>query len=150
MRAPHWRPARWAVLALVVVNVAGLQAWAWKEQSTLAAKRNAIRDLLTTTFPDVRVVVDAPLQMERSLTALQRQNGAASSADLEEMLGRFQTVAPEIASPVTIEFIAGELRLKLPTADTVNSESVNARLQAYGYTAQMQGENLVLKQERRP
>jgi general secretion pathway protein L len=150
LRAPHWRPARWAVLALVVVNVAGLQAWSWKEQSTLAAKRNAIRDLLTTTFPDVRVVVDAPLQMERSLTALQRQNGAASSADLEEMLGRFQTVAPEIAAPTALEFIAGELRLKLPTADAVNSESVNARLQAYGYTAKIQGENLVLKQERRP
>ncbi|HPW28952.1 MAG TPA: type II secretion system protein GspL [Rhodoferax sp.] len=150
LRAPHWKPARWAALALVVVNVAGLQAWAWKEQSALTTKRNAIRDVLTTTFPDVRVVVDAPLQMERSLSALQRQNGAVSSADLEEMLGRFQAVAPEIPAPAAIEFVAGELKLKLPTVDAVDPDSLQARMRAYGYAVQMQGDTLVLKQERRP
>ena len=150
LHAPQWKPARWAALALVIVNVGGLQAWAWKEQSALSAKRTAIRDVLTTTFPEVRVVVDAPLQMERSLAALQRQNGATSSADLEEILGRFQAVAPEIAAPTAIEFIAGELRLKLPTTEGFDLAGINTRLQSSGYTSQMQGDTLAIKQERRP
>jgi general secretion pathway protein L len=150
MQAPQWKPARWAVIALVVINLGGLQAWAWKEQSALSAKRGAIREILTSTFPDVRVVVDAPLQMQRSLANLQRQNGAASGADMEEMLGRFQTAAPEIPAPTAIEFIAGELRLKLPTVEGIELAGVNARMQAYGYSVQMRGDNLVLKQERQP
>ena len=150
LRAPQWKPARWAAVAVVVVNLAGLQAWAWKEQSALNTKRTAIREVLSTTFPDIRVVVDAPLQMERSLAALQRQNGAASNADLEEILGRFQAAAPEMNAPTAIEFIAGELRLKLPAAGSADMAGVNARLQAHGYTSQLQGDALVIKQERRP
>jgi general secretion pathway protein L len=150
LKAPQWKPARWAAVALVVVNLAGLQAWAWKEQSALSAKRNAIRDVLTSTFPDVKVVVDAPLQMQRSLANLQRQNGAASSADMEEMLGRFQAVAPEIAAPLAIEFAAGELRLKLPTSVGADQTGLNARMQTFGYSVHMQGDNLVIKQEQRP
>ena len=150
LRAPHWRPARWAVLALVAINLIGLQAWAWKEESTLAAKRAAIRNILTTTFPDVRVVVDAPLQMTRSLADLQRQSGTAASGDLETMLGLFQTLAPEIPAPTAIEFIAGELRLKViaPSEDAVSAAT--AKLQANGYSAVLEGDRLVLKPERRP
>jgi general secretion pathway protein L len=150
LKAPQWKPARWAAAALVIVNLAGLQAWAWKEQSALNAKRLAVRDVLTSTFPEVRVVVDAPLQMERSLATLQRQNGATSSVDMEEMLGRLQAVAPEITAPIAIEFVAGTLRLKLPATNGIDIAGVNARMQAYGYSAQMQDDSLVLKQERRP
>jgi len=150
LQSPKWKPARWAALALVVINVAGLQAWSWKEQSALAAKRAAIRTILTTTFPDVRVVVDAPLQMARSLADLQRQNGAASSGDMETMLGLFQTVAPEIPAPTAIEFMAGELRLKVPDPSAITRPDLSTRLQAHGYAATVDGDRLVLKQERRP
>ena len=148
LRAPQWKPARWALVALVVVNLAGLQLWAWKEQSALAAKRVALRSILTTTFPEVRVVVDAPLQMARSLADLQRQSGAASSADLETMLGLFQAAAPELPTPLAIEFVAGELRLKL--LDPAAAAGAGTRLQAQGYSAALDGDRVVLKQERRP
>jgi general secretion pathway protein L len=150
LQAPHWRPARWAVLALVAINLVGLQAWAWKEQSALAAKRAAIRNILTTTFPDVRVVVDAPLQMTRSLADLQRQSGAAASGDLETMLGLFQALAPEISIPTAIEFVAGELRLKVITPSEDAVLAATAKLQANGYSAVLDGDRLILKQERRP
>ena len=150
LHAPQWKPARWAFAALVAVNLAGLQAWSWKEQSAISAKRNAIRDVLTSTFPEVRVVVDAPLQMQRSLASLQRQNGIASGADMEEMLGRFQAAAPEIGAPAAIEFIAGELLLKLTTTVGVDVPGINARMQAYGYAVQTRGDSLVIKQESRP
>lgn len=150
LRSPRWKPARWAALALVLMNLAGLQAWAWKEQSALAAKRATIREILTSTFPEVRVVVDAPLQMTRSLADLQRQSGAASSADMETMLQAFQSVAPESAAPTAIEFVAGELRLKVPDASAASAASLSAKLQVHGYSARADGDRLVLTQERRP
>lgn len=152
LQSPRWRPARWALVAIVLANLAGLQVWAWKEQAALAAKRTALREILTITFPDVRVVVDPPLQMARSLADLQRQSGAAASGDLESMLGRFQALAPEISTPSAIEFIAGELRLKLPDPAAPTMASAITRLQANGYTVSLDADTLVLKQqaERRP
>lgn len=150
LRAPRWRAARWATVALVAINLVGLQAWAWKQESALAAKRSAIRDTLLATFPEVRVVVNAPQQMARTLADLQRRNGAASLADLETMLGRFQAAAPDARPPGAIEFAGGELRLKQLELPAAGLASIAARLQAQGYQARVEGDSLVLKEERAP
>ena len=149
-RAPRWRAARWATVALVVVNLAGLQAWAWKERSALAAQRAAIQGILTATFPDVRVVVDAPVQMARALADLQRRNGTASTADMETMLAQFEAAAPDTPAPAAIEYVAGELRLKGldPAAPALNG--VASRLQPQGYSARLEADTLVMKEGRRP
>jgi general secretion pathway protein L len=150
LRAPRWRAARWATVALVAVNLVGLQAWAWQEKAALAARRVAIRDTLTATFPEVRVVVDAPLQMARALADLQRRSGTASSADLETMLAQFQASAPNARAPAAIEFIAGELRLKGLDAADPGLREVSAALQTRGYSARLEGDSLLIKQERQP
>lgn len=146
LHAPQWRAARWASALLVVVNLVGLQAWAWKEQSALSFKRAAIANTLTSTFPDVRVVVDAPLQMARAFTDLQRQSGVVSGTDMEVMLARFQSAAPELPAPTAIEFIAGELRLKGLGVAAATLEIIAIKLQAQGYAAQLDGEDVVVKQ----
>ena len=150
LRAPRWRAARWAAVTLVAVNLAGLHSWAWKEQSALAAQRAAIRNTLTTTFPEVRVVVDAAVQMGRALADLQRRNGAASSADMETMLGQFQASAQDARAPSAIEFIAGELHLKGLDPAAAGLNGISARLQAQGYSARLEGDTLILKEERLP
>lgn len=150
LQSARWRPARWAVVAIVLVNLVGLQVWAWKEQAALAAKRVALRSILTTTFPDVRVVVDAPRQMASALALLQRQSGAAASGDLETLLGQFQAAAPELTAPNAIEFIAGELRITLADPVAPPLAAAIPRLQALGYNVTLDGERLVLKQERQP
>ncbi|MGV8803960.1 MAG: type II secretion system protein GspL [Polaromonas sp.] len=149
-QAPRWRAARWAALALVVINLAGLQAWAWKEQSALAAQRAAIKNTLTQTFPDLRVVVDAPVQMARALADLQRRNGTASNADLETMLVQFQAAAPDAPAPSAIEFVAGELRLKGLGGAAGDPAALSARLKPQGYSARLDGDSLVIKEERQP
>lgn len=149
-RAPRWRVARWATVALVAVNLVGLQAWAWKEQSAQAAQRATIRAMLTATFPDVRVVVDAPVQMSRALSDLQRRNGVASSADMETMLGHFQASAPDTPSPSAIEFIAGELRLKGLSPSASSLAEIAARLQPLAYSLRMDADGLTMKEERFP
>ena len=148
LQAPRWRAARWAAVALVAVNLLGLQAWAWKEQSALAARRAAIRDIVTTTFPEIKVVVDAPLQMARSLADLQRQSGFASQLDMETMLVQFQAAAPAMGVPSAIEFVAGELRVKGLDPAAAGMADVPARLQAQGYSARLEGDSLLIKQDK--
>lgn len=150
LQAPRWRAARWAAVAVVAVNLVGLQAWAWQEKAALAAKRAAIRDTLTATFPDVRVVVDAPLQMARALADLQRQSGTASSTDLETLLARYQAAAPDARAPTAIEFTAGELRLKGLDVASPGLREASARLQTQGYSARLDGDSLLIKPERQP
>ena len=149
-RAPRWRAARWAAVALVAVNLMGLQTWAWKERSALEAQRAAIQSTLTATFPEVRVVVDAPVQMTRALADLQRRNGIASAADMETMLGQLQAAAPDSPAPSAIEYIAGELRLKGLDPAAAGLTGISARLQALGYSARPEAGGLAMKEERLP
>jgi len=151
MQAPRWRAARWATAALVAVNLLGIAGWNWKEQSTLADKRAAIRAVLTGTFPDVKVVVDAPLQMARAVSDLQRQTGTATGADLETMLLQFYTMAPALPAPAAIEFAAGELRIKGIDPNAKGAARVASKLAGMGYQARLEGDTLVVQQqERRP
>ncbi|MBC7445879.1 MAG: general secretion pathway protein GspL [Polaromonas sp.] len=147
-RAPRWRAARWAALALVAVNLVGLQAWSWKEQSALAAQRAGLRNLLTATFPDIRVVVDPPLQMARGLADLQRRNGAASGADMETMLVNFKASAPGMPAPSAIDFSAGELRLKGLDSSPPAIAAMTAALQPQGYRVRPETDGLLMKEER--
>lgn len=150
LKAPRWRAARWATLLLLLVNLGGLQAWAMKERSELADKRAAISHTLTATFPDVRVVVNAPLQMARAVADLQRRNGAASAADLETMLGQFQASAPGTRAPSAIEFIANELKLQGLDTKSPGLAGVAERLRAQGYSARLEGDSLTIAEEKRP
>lgn len=148
--APQWRPARWGVLLLVAVNLLGLNAWGWRERSALEAKREAIRRTLTQTFPHVKVVVDAPLQMEREVSALRQLTGATSGRDLEAMLGAVSTASPAQRAISAIEFSAGELRLKGLALTPQEAQGMAASLKGQGYTSSAQGETLVVTQEGTP
>jgi general secretion pathway protein L len=140
--APAWRAARLSALTLVLVNLVGLNALAWHEQSSLNAKQAALRTVLLQTFPKVPVVVDAPLQMARELVALQRASGAAAGTDMESMLASFSSVAMENYGATAIEFAAGELRLKGPTV--ADAPALTARLKAAGLRASAQGDQWLL------
>ena len=146
LHAEHWRAARWAAALLVVVNIVGLQAFAMKERSELADKRSAIAAILTSTFPDVRVVVDAPVQMTRAYAQLQQQNGGVSGADLEVMLAVIRSAAPELPAPSAIEFASGELTLRGLGLAADSAALLAVKLQAYGYTAKLEGDVVVVKQ----
>jgi general secretion pathway protein L len=146
--APQWRPARWGVLLLVAVNLVGLNAWGWREKSGLEAKREAIRRILTQTFPHVKVVVDAPVQMEREVAALRQLTGATSGRDLEAMLGAVSTALPRPVS--AIEFNAGELRLKGLALTPEEAQGVASALKGQGYTSVMRGDSLVVTREGMP
>jgi len=146
-RAPAWRPARWGMGVLVAAHLLGLNAWAWKEQGSWQARRAAIDGALTQTFPHVRVVVDAPLQMAREVATLRQATGATSGRDLEAMLAAVATAAPAGWAADAIEFSAGEARLKGPPMGAPETARWISQLQPLGYAARQDGAHLVVQAE---
>ena len=92
--APAWRGFRWGMAACVVLGTAGLWAAAWNSQRQMDTQTQAVRQVLTQTFPQVTLVLDAPLQMQREVQRLQRANGVAGPADLERFLMDVAASAP--------------------------------------------------------
>ncbi len=145
MRAPRWRAARLALVALVVVNIAGLNTLAWREKASIQAQRTAVRNTLTSTFPGVQVVVDAPIQMAREVAILQQASGAPTGHDIETMLATFSASAPANTVPSSIEFAASELRLRGLTLQPQEIEQIAFKLKAQGYLAAPDRDSLLIK-----
>ena len=137
LHAPAWRPVRWGVLALVALQVLGLNALAWRERSALNAQQDSLQSILKTTFPSVTLVIDAPLQMQREVDVLQQKSGSASSTDLEPMLAALAGVLPAGQLPSHIHFANHALRVQGVTPDS-NAVGV-ARLKAQGLSLSQDG-----------
>ena len=150
MRAPQWRPARWGLVVLIAVQLLGLNAWAWKERGSLAAKREASRTMLTQTFPNIRAVVDPPQQMEREVAALRQVTGGVSARDLEAMLGALATAVPPGSSATGLEYTGAELRVRGLVASDAQAQPLVAALRSRGYSGSVQGDVLVVRQEGQP
>ena len=145
LRAPQWRAARLALVALVLVNLVGLNAWALREQAALQAKRQAVRAVLTGTFPKIPVVVDAPLQMAREVAALQRASGAASATDMEAMLAALGAQLPVTQTLTAIDYGSQELRAKVPAVAPEAQARVALALKQQGMSAAWDGVQWVIK-----
>ncbi|TFZ03542.1 type II secretion system protein GspL [Ramlibacter humi] len=149
LRAPQWRPARWGTALLVLVQLVGLNAWAWKERSSLADKRQAVRSVLTQTFPNVRAVVDPPVQMDREVAALRQLTGAPSGRDLETVLGVVANLA-QGRSATGIDYNGSEVRLRGLAANENEARPIVQGLRTQGYSASLQGDTLVVRAEGQP
>jgi general secretion pathway protein L len=144
LAAPAWRPARYGLALLLMANVMGLNAWAWKQSTALSDKRAQMNQLLTQSFPNVKVVVDAPLQMQRELATLRQTQGQLSGKDFESIYSRFSEIAGINAVPNAIEYIANEVQIK---GGGVSGEQLNAllpRLQYAGLNVRSDARTLIV------
>src|SRR5690606_2993087 len=130
VRAPQWRAARWALGVLVVAQLVGLNAWAWKERQALAAKQIAVRASLLQTVPKVQLVVDAPVQMEREVAQLRQRTGSLSAHALEPLLAAAGQVLPPGLRAQAIEYSDQELRLRGLALDAAAQKHVQTQLAA--------------------
>ncbi len=113
--SPAWRPARFGLIGLLMLNVLGLNLWAWHQEALVTDRRLAMTRLLQTTFPQVRAVLDAPLQMQREVQTLRTAAGKPGDTDLEPMLQAAAAAWPAERPPVdALTFETG--RLTLPGA----------------------------------
>lgn len=144
---PRWRAARWGAVVLVLAQVIGLNAWAWKERRTLEAKRSAVQSILTQTFPSVKLVVDAPVQMAREVAALQQATGGVARLDLEPMLAALGGALPPGRIPTAIDYSAGQLRLRGLQLSAEELSRVTGQLAPRGYQARGEGDLLLVQAE---
>ena len=140
-----WKPARWGLVALLLTQLVGLNAWAWKERAALQAKRAEARTLLVQTFPRISLVVNAPLQMEREVSLLRQATGALSRNDLEAMLAALAEHAQAMRPPAAMDFVPGELTLKGLEMPPSAAASLTQGLARAGYTGQASGDQWVIR-----
>ncbi len=137
LHAPAWQLVRWGLVALVALQVLGLNALAWRERSALNAQQASLQNILKTTFPSVTLVIDAPLQMQREVDALQQKSGSASSTDFEPLLAALAGVLPAGQTPQQIHFANHALRVQGVALDS-NAAGM-ARLKAQGLSLRQDG-----------
>ena len=150
LQAPRWRAARGAVLTLLLTQVLGLNAWAWKENASLRGKHAALRDTLTGTFPGVKTVIDAPVQMAREVAALRQASGTLGPRDLESILSALGSVVPPGKSFSTIDFGGDELKGTGLALSPAELSAATAQLKSRGYAVRAEGERLHVKPEGPP
>jgi general secretion pathway protein L len=153
-QSPAWRPARWGLAALLLANIVGLNVWAWQQQSSLNAKRTQMNNLLTQSFPSVKVVVDAPQQMSRELTTLRQATGANTAQNFESMLSAFGNsnnyTAGVFITPTAIEYVANGISLKGVKLAGNELTAAQAKLKTLGYTLTQAGDTASVKVQASP
>lgn len=144
LQAPAWRPARWGLVALLLLQVLALNALAWQQRRLLDEKRAAIEGVLQQTFPEQRLVVDAPLQMQRAVDDLARAHGVGSDLGLSRVFAIIGPQAPAGLNLSAIELTDQQLRLTASGLDATAAQPLVAALDARGLRVQLQGTQLVI------
>lgn len=148
-QSPAWRPARWGLVAFLCANIVGLNAWAWQQQKSLATKRAQLNTVLTTTFPNVKVVVDPTLQMSREMAVLRQSTGASGAQNFESMLSAFGSInsskAGVLQTPIAIEYIANSMNLKGVKLVAEDLTSAQTKLRPMGYSLAQNGDTANIK-----
>jgi general secretion pathway protein L len=144
--APAWRPARWGLAALLGVQLLGLNAAAWSERRALDTKQEAVRQTLQLSFPQVTLVLDAPLQMQRELQRLQQTSGVLGPTDLEQQLGALaQAAEPGLSMPASLVYADGSTRLGSFGATQAQLQTLQQSLVRNGWRARLEGAELSLQ-----
>ena len=148
-KAPQWRAARWAAGIAIVAQLIGLNAWAVKENRSIAQRQQQARQVLQTTFPHVPVIVDAPVQMQRELDLLRSNSGALSASDLEALLAASAGING-VQNAKSLQY--QDKQLRIAGLDLSPEALIDAQqsLQANGYLLQREGSELLISAKARP
>src|SRR5512143_358726 len=143
--SPAWRPARIGLLVLVVLNLVGINLWAWRQRAEIDGRRDAMVALVKASHPQIGTIVDAPLQMRRATDALRAAAGRVGDADLEAALAAAALAWPDGQPPVqSIQYTAGKLTLVAGVWSADQVERFRASLRSSGWSVESAEGRLVL------
>jgi general secretion pathway protein L len=143
---PTWRPARWGLAALVVAQLVGLNWWANHLSNRLQQQRQQLTSVLQTEFPQVRAVLNAPLQMENEVQRLRLRAGQTSSSDLEPLLAAAASAWPSDLGPAQdFSYSAGQLTLAASGWSPAHIDAFSGALRAAGWQVQAQESKLIVR-----
>ena len=142
---PAWKPMRYGLIALVAVQVIGLNLWAAHQRNAVEGKRQAMVKLLQTAHPQVRAVLDAPLQMQRETDTLRAIAGKPGETDLEPMLQAAASAWPGDRPPVDgLRYEPGKLSLSTPGWDPAQIEQFSSQLRPSGWQVEARDGSMTL------
>lgn len=146
-KAPRWRALRWATLGLMGVNLAGFNALAWSTHLHLQSQRAQLQHMLWQAFPQASLAAaaDPAEQMQRELARLRTASTRALPEDLAVMLSAVLPALPADRSPQGLDYTPGQLRLQGLDLSDDQVRALSQRLQAQGYVARLEGQELQLR-----
>ena len=126
------------LIALLQIGATTTEWWLLnrEKQHLQAAMEKSFRE----AFPDARVVVDAPLQMQRNLAELRGAAGQMSPTDFMPLLSRVAAAlgADSRGSLRAIRYEASQLSLDVPVVDQAAADRLLKRLTDAGLAGQLQ------------
>lgn len=132
---PAWKPVRLGLVALVALQVVALNVWAWVHGQAVEDKRRAQVALLAEAHPQVAVVRDPALQMERETDRLRAAAGRPGVVDLESMLAAAASAWPDGRGPLQdLRFQVGQLSIGAPGWTPDDVRQFGDRLRPAGWT----------------
>jgi general secretion pathway protein L len=102
--------------------------------------------VLRETFPNVPVVVDAPVQMQREVGALAQSRGAAD-VDVPRLLTAVSAAGGNTKVFTSLDLNASELRLKSGSLSDADAGALTSAIGAQGWQVRIQGDQLVLQRK---
>jgi general secretion pathway protein L len=143
---PAWRPVRIGLASLMALQVFGLNAWAWQQQRAIEQRKQAQSALLKSAHPQVRTIVDAPLQMQRETALLRARAGQVGEADLEAAWGAAAASWPEGAAPAqALRYEGGRLLLTVAGWSDPQQRAFRERLRAAGWMVDVAGSSVTIR-----
>ncbi len=142
--ARKWWPALRlpAILAglLLALHVGGTAAEWMLLKREKQALQATMEQRFREAFPDARVVVDAPLQMQRNLAELRGAAGQATPLDFVPLLSKAAAALDADARGRlrTVEYANGRLSLGLDLADRAAADALLSRLSAAGLACELE------------
>jgi general secretion pathway protein L len=114
--SPQWRPARMGLMALVAVQIIGLNLWALHQDRQIKFKKAAMVQVLKQAHPQVQSVLDAPAQMRSETDSLRATMGQAGGNDLEALMGVLAGSWPPLQPTAGLQYDGAALTVMQPPA----------------------------------
>lgn len=133
MRKP-WQPVRHGIVALALVQLLGLNLWAWRQNGEVKDRRAAVSATLTGAFPQIHDPLDPPVQMQKNLDLLRASAGSIGELDLEALLAAAATAWPGDRPPTdALAFEPGRLTLSAQGWSQPQIDNFRTQLQSEGW-----------------
>jgi general secretion pathway protein L len=140
-RVAKLRPVFILAAAIVALQFA-LTFYDWARLRAESNQLNAqIEQTFRTAFPDAKVVVDAPLQMQRNLEALRRASGAVEGSDFLPLLADATKAVKNDASLRSVSYEREKLKLDVRLPQSEAAEQLLQALQQNGVSASLDAVN---------
>jgi general secretion pathway protein L len=137
LATPAWRPVRWGLAALLVVNLIGLNAHAWQLRERISERKTDMGALLLATHPGSRIVIEPTLQMQRETERLRVAAGRPGPGDLEALLAAAAQAWPDGAGAASsLRFEPGRLVLGVPGWGDAQWQQFQQRARGSGLRAE--------------